>query len=153
MMLRLKFAAATALVVLTTRVSQAQGTETYEQPPVNYSTTQPRDALVAVFTELACHEHMVEMHHGQNPRIDLADAASARGIWGLYYHLIDTRTRCVTQLGAYYEDEYRKIGGRWLISSTVCTVNSTHVSDLSERVAKLVFAGRSAPEEDGTHFK
>ena len=112
-----------------------------------------RDALVAVFTELACQEHMVEMHHAQNPRIDLVDDANARGSWGLYYHLIDTSTRCVTQLGAYYEDEYRKIGGRWLISSTICTVNSTHVSDLSEQVARVVFAGRSAPAEDGAHLK
>jgi hypothetical protein len=112
-----------------------------------------RDALVAVFTELACHEHMLEMHHAQNPRIDLVDEASARGVWGLYYYLIDTSTRCVTQLGAYYEDEYRKIGGRWLISSTVCTVNSTHISDLSNHVARLVFAGRSAPADTDSHFK
>ena len=48
-----------------------------------------RDALVAVFAELACHEHMLEMHHAQNPRIDLVDGASARGVWGLYYHLIE----------------------------------------------------------------
>jgi len=112
-----------------------------------------RDALVAVFTALACHEHMVEIHHAQNPRIDLVDESTARGIWGLYYHLIDTSTRCVTQLGAYYEDEYRKIGGRWLISSTICMVNSTHVSDLSEQVARVVFAGRSAPADGGAHFK
>ena len=111
-----------------------------------------RDALVAVFAELACHEHMLEMHHAQNPRIDLVDGASARGVWGLYYHLIDTSARRVTQLGAYYEDEYRKVGGRWLISSTVCTVNSTHVSDLSEHAARVVFAGRSLPADAGMVF-
>lgn len=111
-----------------------------------------RDALVAVFAELACHEHMLEMHHAQNPRIDLVDGASARGVWGLYYHLIDTSARRVTQLGAYYEDEYRKVGGRWLISSTVCTVNSTHVSDLSEHAARVVFAGRSVPADAGMVF-
>jgi len=104
------------------------------------------DALVAVFTEMACHEHMVEMHHAQNPRIDLLDETSAKGVWGLYYHLIDTNSRSVTQLGAYYEDEYRKVDGRWLISSTVCKVNSTHVSDLSDHVARVVFAGRTAPD-------
>ena len=111
-----------------------------------------RDALVAVFAELACHEHMLEMHHAQNPRIDLVDGASARGVWGLYYHLIDTSARRVTQLGAYYEDEYRKVRGRWLISSTVCTVNSTHVSDLSEHAARVVFAGRSVPADAGMVF-
>lgn len=52
-MQRLKFAAMTALVVLTTNASQAQGTETYEQPPISYSATQPRDALAPVQTRLA----------------------------------------------------------------------------------------------------
>lgn len=104
-----------------------------------------RDALVAVFTEMACHEHMVEMHHAQNPRIDLVDSSTARGSWGLYYCLIDTRENHVTQLGAYYEDEYRKVDGHWLISTTVCKVNSTYSCDLSEHVAKVLFAGSVAP--------
>ncbi len=114
---------------------------------------EQRDALVSVFTEMACHDHMVEMHHAQNPRIDLVDETTARGVWGLYYHLIDTRTQSVTQLGAYYEDEYRKIGGRWLISATVCKVNSTCVCDLSEHVAKVLFAGRAVPADGGTHLR
>jgi hypothetical protein len=112
-----------------------------------------RDALVAVFTEMACHEHMVEMHHAQNPRIDLLDEARASGVWGLYYHLIDTRSGSVTQLGAYYEDEYRKLGSRWLISSTVCKVNSTYVCDLNEHVARVLFAGRTAPAGDDSQFR
>lgn len=107
-------------------------------------TFENRDAMVAVFTELACHEHMVEMHHAQNPRIDLVDPANATGVWGLYYYLIDTRANTVTQLGAYYEDAYRKVDGRWLISATVCHVNSTYSCDLSEHVAKVLFAGGNA---------
>lgn len=102
---------------------------------------QHRDALVAVFTELACHQHMVEMHHAQNPRIDLVDDSHAKGVWGLYYHLIDTSARSVTQLGAYYEDEYRKVDDHWRISATVCKVNSTYVCDLSEHMARVLFAG------------
>jgi hypothetical protein len=112
-----------------------------------------RDALVSVFSEMACHDHMVEMHHAQNPRIDLVDATTARGVWGLYYHLIDTRTQSVTQLGAYYEDEYRKVGGHWLISATVCKVNSTYLCDLSEHVANVMFAGRTVPADGGTYFR
>jgi hypothetical protein len=100
-----------------------------------------RDALIAVFTELACHDHMVEMHHAQNPRIDLVDSAHARGSWGLYYYLIDTRLNNVTQLGAYYEDEYRKVDGHWLISATVCKVTSTYRCDVSEHLARVLFAG------------
>lgn len=43
----------TAAVVLTGNPSPAQGTESYEQPPVSYSATPPRDALVAVQQRLA----------------------------------------------------------------------------------------------------
>ena len=47
------FTTMTALVVLTTNVIKAQGTETYEQPPISYSATQPHDALGPVQTRLA----------------------------------------------------------------------------------------------------
>ena len=107
-----------------------------------------RDELITVFTELACNEHMVEMHHAQNPRIDLIDERHAVGGWSLYYHLIDTRSNIVTQLGAVYEDEYLKIDGLWLISSTICKVTSTQVSDLSDHVARNLFAGRTLPNEN-----
>lgn len=103
-----------------------------------------REALVEVFSRAACHEHMVEMHHAQNPRIDLVDDHSARGVWGLFYHLIDTRNQLVTQLGACYEDEYRKVDGRWLISSTICRVHSAYTSELSGKAARVVFAGNPA---------
>ena len=32
-----------------------------------------REQLVSVFSELACHEHIVEMHHGQNPQVTVLD--------------------------------------------------------------------------------
>ena len=55
-----------------------------------------REHMVAVFSELACRDHIVEMHHGQNPRIEMLDADNATGVWGLYYYLIDTRQQTVT---------------------------------------------------------
>ncbi|MGH8809464.1 MAG: nuclear transport factor 2 family protein, partial [Noviherbaspirillum sp.] len=98
-------------------------------------------------TRLGCHEHIVEMHHGVNPQISVLDE-HARGNWGLYYHQINTRDRTTTQLGAYYEDEYRKIDGAWKIANTRCVVTSTLVSDLAEGTAKIVFAGSVfSPEE------
>lgn len=45
-----------ALGVLTTDLLQAQGTETYEQPPIRYSATPPRDALARLQTRLAAGE-------------------------------------------------------------------------------------------------
>jgi hypothetical protein len=104
-----------------------------------------RDQLVEVFERLGCHEHIVEMHHGVNPRLSIVDAGNARGSWGLHYQQINTRERTLTQLGAYYEDEYRKLDGEWKIAATRCVVTSTLVLDLAEAAAAIGFAGRPAP--------
>ncbi|MFC3106568.1 nuclear transport factor 2 family protein [Undibacterium arcticum] len=104
-----------------------------------------RDQLAEVFERLGCQEHIVEMHHGENPQITIVDDTNARGTWGLYYHLINTRERSITQLGAYYEDEYRKLDNEWKISKTRCVVTSTLVMDLADGMAKILFAGRAAP--------
>src|SRR5512139_3781530 len=85
--------------------------------------------MVAVFTALACHEHIVEMHHAQNDQIEIVDATRAEATWGLYYYLINTREHTVTQLGGYYVDEYRKIAGEWKISASAFHVTSTQLLD------------------------
>jgi len=106
------------------------------------------DALVEVFTAIACHPHMVELHHAANPQIEVLDDTRARGLWNLHYQLIDTRQRRLTQLAGFYEDEYRKARGAWKISATRFTVTSTLVLALDEAAVKAVCAGRSlsAPE-------
>ncbi len=103
------------------------------------------DALVKVFTEIACHEHMVEMHHGVNPQIEILDGSRARGTWGLQYLLIDTKTKSLTQMAGYYEDEYRKPDNAWKISRTRFVVTSALALDLSEGAARALFAGRAPP--------
>ena len=110
-------------------------------------TFDDRDDMLAVFTELACQPHIVEMHHGQNPRIDVTAADSATGTWSLYYYLIDTRRQSITQLGGFYEDGYERRGGRWQIIRSCYEVTSTQIFDLAEGLAKVVFAGASAPAE------
>lgn len=104
-----------------------------------------RDQLVDVFTRLGCHDHIIEMHHGVNPQIEVIDATHARGTWGLYYQQINTQERKTTQLGACYEDEYRKIDGVWTISKTRCVVTSTLVSALTDESAGIASASRAAP--------
>lgn len=106
-----------------------------------------RDDMLAVFTELACQPHIVEMHHGQNPRIEVLDADHATGIWGLYYYLIDTRRQIVTQLAGFYEDAYTRSDGQWRITRSRYDVTSTQVFDLTEGLARVIFAGRQAPVE------
>jgi len=87
------------------------------------------------------------MHHGQNPRIEITGSDTATGTWGLYYYLIDTRRNTITQLGGFYEDAYARHDGRWQIICSCYEVTSTQIFDLSEGLAKLVFAGAAAPPE------
>ena len=76
------------------------------------------EPLVEVFKQIGCHPHMVEMHHGSNPQIQLKADNHAEARWSLHYQLINTNENSLTQLGAYYEDEYRKTAAGWKISAT-----------------------------------
>lgn len=104
-----------------------------------------REQMLAVFSELACQEHIVEMHHGQNPQIEIIDGENATGLWGLYYFLVDTRRNVTTQLAGFYEDTYRLQDGRWQIVGSHYTVSSTQIFELSDGLARVVFAGAAAP--------
>jgi SnoaL-like domain len=106
-----------------------------------------RESMLAVFTELACESHIVEMHHGQNPQIDLQDDTHATGVWGLYYHMIDTKRQLVTQLAGFYDDAYQLHDGKWQIVKSHYDVTSTQIFDLSEGLARAIFAGVSASAE------
>lgn len=99
------------------------------------------DALVKLYTEVACHAYMVEMHHGANPQIEVLSDANARGTWSLHYFLINAQTRGATQLAGYYEDEYRKVTGEWKISRTRFVATSTLALDLAGENLKSLFAG------------
>lgn len=100
------------------------------------------DALVEIFQQIGCHPHMVEMHHGVNPQIIVKSADHAEGRWGLHYQLINTNDNTLTQLGAYYEDEYRKTTVGWKMSATKCVVTSTLVLKLSADVVQAMVIGR-----------
>jgi hypothetical protein len=110
-------------------------------------TFSDREQMLAVFTELACQPHIVEMHHGQNPRIEVHDENNATGIWGLYYYLIDTRRQMVTQLAGFYDDAYTRQDNQWRITRSYYEVTSTQIFDLSEGLARVIFAGAAAPLE------
>lgn len=99
------------------------------------------DTLVKLYTEVACHPNMVEMHHGSNPQIELVSADHARAQWSLHYCLLETNSKSFTQLGGYYEDEYRKFGADWKMTSTRFVATSTLQMDMSEGIAKVLFAG------------
>lgn len=100
------------------------------------------DALVEIFQQIGCHPHMVEMHHGVNPQITLQGADHAEGRWGLHYQLINTSDNTLTQLGAYYEDEYRKTAAGWKMSATKCVVTSMLVLKLGADAVQAMIIGR-----------
>lgn len=100
------------------------------------------DAVVEIFRQVGCHPHMVEMHHGVNPRITLTGQGKAEGLWGLHYQLINTNENTLTQLGAYYEDAYVKTPAGWKISATKCVVTSTLVLKLSPEATAALVIGR-----------
>lgn len=104
-----------------------------------------REGLIETFNRLGNHDYIVDMHHGQNPQIDVLSSTSARASWQLYFHQINTQENTVTQLGGFYEDEYVFEDGSWLISSTVFTVTSSVVTQLSEGKPNVLFAGGTPP--------
>ncbi len=106
------------------------------------------DDLKTLYTQMACHPHMVEMHHGSNPRIEMIDASHARGRWALTYQLINTQMNTLTQLGGEYEDEYQLFGSEWKIVATRFTVTSTLAVQLSETAMQPLFAGRQMSMPD-----
>jgi hypothetical protein len=103
------------------------------------------DALAKIYQQMACHPHMIEMHHGMNPQIEVLDEKRARGKWSLHYFLINTQTQGLTQLAGYYEDEYRKDAGRWKIVKTRFVPTSTLALDLTGGNLKALFAGGAPP--------
>ncbi|QHS11265.1 nuclear transport factor 2 family protein [Sinimarinibacterium sp. NLF-5-8] len=102
------------------------------------------DDLVEVFKRIGCHDHMVEMHHGSNPQIEVWDDQTASAKWSLEYRLINTQEHTLTLLTGYYEDGYRKVDGQWKISKTHFIPVSSVVLALADDTVKAVFAGRAA---------
>lgn len=103
------------------------------------------DALVDVFRQIGCHDHMIELHHGMNPQIEVVDDTRAHGTWSLHYFLINSKERTLTQLAGYYEDEYVKAAGQWKIGKTRFVATSTLVLDIAGDAARALFAGRTPP--------
>ncbi len=103
-----------------------------------------RDSFVAVYREFGCQPHIVDMHHGQNPVVELTGADTARGYFDLFFYQIDTREGRHSQMAIAYDDDFIRRDGRWLIAKTVARRYSVRIETLSPgEVPELVFAGRT----------
>ena len=89
-------------------------------------------ALTAAIRATLDGEHPVtSVHHGHTPEIELTSDTTARGVWAMEDRLWWTRTgggpgsdgTTEEWLHGYghYHEEYRKVGGRWLISYRALT--------------------------------
>lgn len=100
-----------------------------------------REAFLALFEEKACHDHIVDTHHGQNAQINWLSPSEATAVSDLYFHQIDTQAQTLTQLSGFYEDTFVNKGSGWRIQQTVFTVTSSLVSQLDEGKVQVLFAG------------
>ncbi len=104
-----------------------------------------RDGLYRVFKDVACNVHIIEMHHGGPPFIEVESTDEASGRWGLVYHLMNTETRTISVVGGYYDDEYRRIGDDWLISKARFKVCSAVTYGWKDAAVRVLHAGAGLP--------
>ncbi|MGO2181578.1 MAG: nuclear transport factor 2 family protein [Pseudoalteromonas nigrifaciens] len=106
-----------------------------------------REDFVAVFKDLGCHDHIVDMHHAQNPVfLELTDNTAKTKI-NLRFQSINTKDKLHVQLGGYYLDEFEKQrDGQWLISKSTFIINSVSMSDFSGEYSKVVYSGNCMPD-------
>lgn len=104
-----------------------------------------REEFIALFQQLACHTHIIDMHHGQNARIQWESPHQASASWDLYFHQINQETKTLTQLAGSYQDRYTKQSGCWRIIQTVFRPTSTCLVQMDDNQLALLFAGEQAP--------
>jgi hypothetical protein len=104
-----------------------------------------RDGLYEVFKNVACQDEIIEMHHGGPAQIEITGAQSAVGRWGLVYHLMNTEQETLSVCGGYYDDEYAKLEGQWLIQKARFKVNSV-VTYGWKKGLRLLYRGGALPQ-------
>ena len=103
-----------------------------------------REDFILMFEEAACHDHIIDTHHGQNAQISWQSPFKATAISDLYFHQINTKEQTLTQLSGFYEDVFVNNGDGWKIKETIFTVNSSLVSKLDDGNIEVLFAGSPA---------
>ena len=99
-----------------------------------------REGLIDFFSEKACVDSVIDMHHGQNPQISVMNETVAVAAWDLYFFQINTEHNTLTQLAGFYEDKFKKTEGDWRIAETKFNVTSTLVSQLEDGLPKVIAA-------------
>lgn len=102
-----------------------------------------RDSFVDLFQMVGCRDTILDMHHAQNPAIEITGADTARGTWDLYFNQINLDTRSATQVAGFYEDDYVRQADGWRIARSVFRVTSTLMTEVDEAgQARVILLGR-----------
>jgi len=102
-----------------------------------------RDEFAALYKAAACHSHVLDMHHGGNPEIDLVDDTHAKALWSLDYRNINTSDKTVTFVSLLYHDEYAKIRGEWRITKSRSEFRTALHCSYAPGQLEIVLAARS----------
>jgi hypothetical protein len=106
----------------------------------NVGRFEDRESFVDLYRRLGCQPAVIDIHHGQNPEIEITGPDSARGTWDVYYYGINTEARTATQLAGYYHDDYVRRDGRWWIAETRFFRSSFQVTEISAEGGTKVMA-------------
>ena len=78
-----------------------------------------RDAILAFLRDsLSVERGTLGLHHGHHPEIELTGPTTARGTWALHNYLLNERQQRGVRMACFYDDEYVKTDGVWLIHHT-----------------------------------
>jgi hypothetical protein len=102
------------------------------------------EAFVAVFEEWGCKPTIIDMHHLQNPIVELTGPDTARGWFDLFFFQIDTEAKRHTQLAVNYDDDFVRTDGQWRIARSVSRRMSMLVREVDgDALERVLVAGRS----------
>jgi hypothetical protein len=77
-----------------------------------------RDAIIDFLTRSMGADTFHSSHRVHHPEIDLLSDSRAKGTWAMDDVVVMTDWNLTVRGAAFYEDEYRKVDGRWKISKT-----------------------------------
>ena len=77
-----------------------------------------RDAIVDFLRRSMGAETFHSSHKMHHPEIDLTGPDSAKGVWALDDVVVDTQWNITIRGASFYDDEYVKRDGKWLIKRT-----------------------------------
>jgi hypothetical protein len=109
-------------------------------------TFSSREDFVKVFVAMGCHEHIVDMHHAQNPIVEILGQDRACAKIALRFYSLNTQDKTSAQLAGHYRDEYQRIDGEWLIVRSHFLVSSVELRDFSGDSSVVTYAGNHMPE-------